>query len=84
MMSVLESACCTDALSALPADAFKDEMSTRLGVTMPKAMISLTTGLEDPERVTLDKGNLIGNAEIGGTVPMWQWIGDDPAVTFSY
>lgn len=51
---------------------------------MPKAMISLTTGLEDPERVTLDKGNLIGNAEIGGTVPMWQWIGDDPAVTFSY
>ena len=32
----------------------------------------------------LDKGNLLGNAEIGGTVPMWQWIGDDPAVTFSY
>ena len=32
----------------------------------------------------LDKGTLIGNAEIGGTVPMWQWIGDDPAVTFSY
>jgi len=32
----------------------------------------------------LDKGNLIGNAEIGGTVPMWQWIGDDGAVTFSY
>jgi predicted peroxiredoxin len=32
----------------------------------------------------LDKGNLIGEAEIGGTVPMWQRIGDDPAVTFSY
>jgi predicted peroxiredoxin len=32
----------------------------------------------------LDRGTLIGNAEIGGTVPMWQWIGDDPAVTFSY
>lgn len=32
----------------------------------------------------LDKGTLVGNAEIGGTVPMWQWIGDDPAVTFSY
>jgi predicted peroxiredoxin len=32
----------------------------------------------------LDKGHLIGNAEIGGTVPMWQWIGDDPAVSFSY
>jgi predicted peroxiredoxin len=32
----------------------------------------------------IDKGNLIGNAEVGGTVPMWQWIGDDAAVTFSY
>ena len=32
----------------------------------------------------LDKDNLTGNAELGGTVPMWQWIGDDPAVTFSY
>src|SRR5688500_9010621 len=27
---------------------------------------------------------LLGSAEIGGTVPMWQWIGDEPAVTFSY
>jgi len=120
---------------------------------MHKAVISLTTGLEDPERVTvaflvaagaaeqgrstlmfltkeavrltvpgvavgvacdgcpalpdllqryvaaggrflvcpicfdarqLDKGNLIDNAELGGTVPMWNWIGDDAAVTFSY
>ena len=32
----------------------------------------------------LDKSELIGNAELGGTVPMWQWIGDDPAITFSY
>jgi predicted peroxiredoxin len=32
----------------------------------------------------LDKGNLIDNAELGGTVPMWNWIGDDAAVTFSY
>jgi predicted peroxiredoxin len=32
----------------------------------------------------VDKANLIGNAEVGGTVPMWQWIGDDAAVTFSY
>ena len=32
----------------------------------------------------LDKGTLIDGAELGGTVPMWQWIGDDPAVTFSY
>ena len=27
---------------------------------------------------------LIEGAELGGTVPMWQWIGDDNAVTFSY
>lgn len=32
----------------------------------------------------LDKGHLIANAEVGGTIPMWNWIGDDPAVTFSY
>lgn len=32
----------------------------------------------------LDKGDLIVGAEIGGTVPLWQWIGDDNAVTFSY
>ena len=32
----------------------------------------------------LDKGDLVGNAELGGTVPMWEWIGDDGATTFSY
>lgn len=32
----------------------------------------------------LDQENLIKGAEIGGTVPMWQWIGDDGATTFSY
>jgi predicted peroxiredoxin len=32
----------------------------------------------------LDAGQLLKNAELGGTVPMWQWIGDDGATTFSY
>ena len=32
----------------------------------------------------LDKGALIAGAEIQGTVPLWQWIGDEGAVTFSY
>jgi predicted peroxiredoxin len=32
----------------------------------------------------LDKGDLIGGAEMGGTVPMWQWIGDEGATTFSF
>ena len=32
----------------------------------------------------LDKGDLVAGAELGGTVPMWQWIGDDNPVTFSY
>jgi predicted peroxiredoxin len=31
----------------------------------------------------LDETNLIKSAEIGGTVPMWRWIGDG-ATTFSY
>jgi predicted peroxiredoxin len=32
----------------------------------------------------LDKGDLIAGAEVNGTVPMWQWIGDEGATTFSY
>ncbi|MDT5024746.1 MAG: hypothetical protein QOE61_1172 [Micromonosporaceae bacterium] len=32
----------------------------------------------------LDKHQLIEAAELGGTVPMWQWIGDTGATTFSY
>jgi hypothetical protein len=32
----------------------------------------------------IDKGNLLPNAELGGTVVMWDWIGDEPATTFSY
>ena len=27
---------------------------------------------------------LIPGAVLNGTVPMWQWIGDEPATTFSY
>jgi predicted peroxiredoxin len=26
----------------------------------------------------------LANAEPGGTAPLWEWIGDDPVVTFSY
>lgn len=32
----------------------------------------------------LDKASLIPNAEIAGTLPLWEWIGDDGATTFSY
>lgn len=32
----------------------------------------------------LDKTQLLPNAELGGTIPMWQWIGDEGATTFSY
>lgn len=32
----------------------------------------------------LDKGDLIPNAELAGTVPLWEWIGDEGAMTFSY
>ena len=32
----------------------------------------------------LDEGQLIPGAEIQGTVPMWNWIGDEGATTFSY
>jgi predicted peroxiredoxin len=32
----------------------------------------------------LDKGDLVANAELAGTVPLWQWIGEEGATTFSY
>jgi predicted peroxiredoxin len=32
----------------------------------------------------LDDSKLIDGAEVQGTVPMWQWIGEDAATTFSY
>jgi predicted peroxiredoxin len=32
----------------------------------------------------LDAEALVGNATLGGTVPMWEWIGDEAATTFSY
>ncbi|MFM8971117.1 MAG: peroxiredoxin [Actinomycetota bacterium] len=31
----------------------------------------------------LDASSLVSNARLGGTVPMWEWIGDG-ATTFSY
>jgi predicted peroxiredoxin len=36
------------------------------------------------EAKQLDKAKLIAGAEVQGTLPMWQWIGDDGATTFSY
>jgi predicted peroxiredoxin len=32
----------------------------------------------------LDKGDLLPNAELGGTAQLWEWIGDEGATTFSY
>jgi predicted peroxiredoxin len=32
----------------------------------------------------LDKGELLPNAELAGTVQLWEWIGDEGATTFSY
>ncbi len=32
----------------------------------------------------LDASTLIAGAELGGTVPMWEWIGEEGATSFSY
>jgi predicted peroxiredoxin len=32
----------------------------------------------------LDQATLIQGAELAGTVPLWDWIGDEGATTFSY
>src|ERR1700761_3663590 len=31
----------------------------------------------------LDKASLLPNAELGGTVQLWEWIGEEAATTFS-
>jgi hypothetical protein len=32
----------------------------------------------------LEKANLLPNAELAGSVQLWEWIGDEQATTFSY
>src|SRR3954466_2412507 len=32
----------------------------------------------------LSSASLIGGAELQGTIPLWSWIGDEAATTFSY
>jgi predicted peroxiredoxin len=32
----------------------------------------------------LDKSELLPNAELAGSVQLWEWIGDEGATTFSY
>ena len=32
----------------------------------------------------LDTASIAGNAELGGTVQLWEWIGDRSVTTFSY
>jgi hypothetical protein len=32
---------------------------------------------------SVDPSGLVVNAEAGGTVPLWDWIGEDQVVTFS-
>ncbi len=48
-----------------------------------KAVILLATGLEDLEKVSVAYLVAVGAAELNGTVPMWESIGDG-ATTFSY
>jgi hypothetical protein len=32
----------------------------------------------------IDKGDMLPTAEVGDTVVMWRWIGDDQVTAFSY
>lgn len=58
-----------------------------------KVVVNLATGLEDAERVTVallvgvaapERGQPVGHAEIAGTVPLFDWLGGEPATVFSY
>jgi predicted peroxiredoxin len=32
----------------------------------------------------LDEAELVANARLGGATPLWEWIGDEDAIVFSY
>ncbi|MGH3134195.1 MAG: DsrE family protein [Gaiellaceae bacterium] len=32
----------------------------------------------------LDESSLVANARLAGAMPLWEWIGDEPASVFSY
>jgi predicted peroxiredoxin len=32
----------------------------------------------------MDAATLVENASVGGTIALWEWIGDGPCTTFSY
>ena len=32
----------------------------------------------------MDPADLVDNASVGGTIALWEWIGDGPCTTFSY
>lgn len=32
----------------------------------------------------LDDSHLVSNAKLGGATPLWEWIGDEAAMVFSY
>ena len=32
----------------------------------------------------LDKASLLPSAELAGSIQLWEWIGEEPATTFSY
>ena len=40
--------------------------------------------LSADQLAALSADDLLPNAEVGGTIPLWNWIGDEPATTFSY
>ena len=46
--------------------------------------VRLSDGELKSLRKQLDKGGLVTNAELAGSVQLWEWIGDDGATTFSY
>ena len=32
----------------------------------------------------LDQGEIVGNAQLGGATPLWEWVGNEHATVFSY
>ncbi len=71
-----------EVLSLIARGASTRQVAHTLGITAKTAgthieRIYTKTG-------ALSQESLIGGAELQGTAPLWAWIGDEAATTFSY
>ena len=65
-------------------EGHRQEGSRPKGLSHPCPANDASIASDSTDPAIRDKGDLVADAELGGTVPMGEWIGDEAANTFSY